>query len=115
MIPFATPMASQAVSSIILNETAEEYSQSILVSGIKACQKLILSSPKNRVVVFSAKTSPMDLITHLPILCEENNVPYIFVEDNKWIKDFTCVALIIKEDNTDHQAILSEATKTINK
>lgn len=30
-------------------------------------------------VVIAGDISPMDIITHVPILCEDSNVPYIFV------------------------------------
>lgn len=31
------------------------------------------------VVVIAADISPMDVISHIPVLCEDHNVPYIFV------------------------------------
>jgi H/ACA ribonucleoprotein complex subunit 2 len=31
------------------------------------------------VVVLAADISPMDVISHIPVLCEDHNVPYIFV------------------------------------
>ena len=32
-----------------------------------------------RVVVFAGDISPIDVITHMPILCEENHIPYVYV------------------------------------
>lgn len=32
-----------------------------------------------RLLVLAADISPVDVISHLPILCEEANIPYIFV------------------------------------
>jgi H/ACA ribonucleoprotein complex subunit 2 len=31
------------------------------------------------VVVLAADISPMDVIAHIPVLCEDHNVPYIYV------------------------------------
>lgn len=31
------------------------------------------------VVIIAADISPMDVISHIPVLCEDHNVPYIFV------------------------------------
>ena len=31
------------------------------------------------VVVIAADISPMDVISHIPVLCEDHHVPYIFV------------------------------------
>lgn len=32
------------------------------------------------IVVIAADISPMDVISHLPVLCEDHNIPYIFVQ-----------------------------------
>lgn len=31
------------------------------------------------IVVIAADISPMDVISHIPVLCEDHSVPYIFV------------------------------------
>lgn len=31
------------------------------------------------IVIIAADISPMDVISHIPVLCEDHNVPYIFV------------------------------------
>ena len=31
------------------------------------------------IVVLAADISPMDVISHIPVLCEDHNIPYIFV------------------------------------
>lgn len=33
----------------------------------------------NGLVVLAADISPMDVISHIPVLCEDHNIPYIFV------------------------------------
>lgn len=33
----------------------------------------------NRLVIIAGDIFPLDVMTHLPVLCEENNVPYIYV------------------------------------
>lgn len=32
-----------------------------------------------RICVIAGDISPIDVITHLPVLCEENDIPYIYV------------------------------------
>ena len=34
---------------------------------------------RNRICVFAGDISPIDVITHMPILCEEANVQYVYV------------------------------------
>ncbi len=31
------------------------------------------------IVILAADISPMDVISHIPVLCEDHNVPYIYV------------------------------------
>jgi H/ACA ribonucleoprotein complex subunit 2 len=31
------------------------------------------------IVVLAADISPMDVISHIPVLCEDHNIPYIYV------------------------------------
>jgi H/ACA ribonucleoprotein complex subunit 2 len=35
--------------------------------------------PALSLVILAGDISPMDILSHIPILCEEQNVPYIFV------------------------------------
>lgn len=50
---------------------------------VKALRKSPASGPTNQsfpgVVVLAGDISPMDVISHIPVLCEDVNVPYIFV------------------------------------
>lgn len=96
MIQIAHPLVDETSSKRILKEVLKMNDK--LISGIKPVTKRIAvendkNKSKTNLVVFSAQTYPMDLITHLPIFCEENNIKYVFVEDNKWINNKTCVFL----------------------
>lgn len=31
------------------------------------------------IVILAADISPMDVISHIPVLCEDHNIPYIYV------------------------------------
>ncbi len=31
------------------------------------------------IVILAADISPMDVISHIPVLCEDHNIPYVFV------------------------------------
>ena len=58
--------------------------------GVKECEKTIKKCPPKPVsagqteapgvVVIAGDISPIDVITHFPILCEEHGVPYVFVK-----------------------------------
>ena len=40
-----------------------------------------MSSPTapNGIVVLAADISPMDVISHIPVLCEDHGIPYVYV------------------------------------
>jgi H/ACA ribonucleoprotein complex subunit 2 len=57
-----------------------------LKRGVKEVVKALRKSPQGTanttapgVVILAADISPMDVISHIPVLCEDHNVPYIFV------------------------------------
>lgn len=50
---------------------------------VKTLRKSAASAPNNTafpgIVVIAGDISPADVISHLPVLCEDHNVPFIFV------------------------------------
>lgn len=62
-----------------------------LKRGVKECVKDIRKSPPatpatlasgslpNGIVILAADISPMDVISHIPVLCEDHGIPYLFV------------------------------------
>ena len=46
--------------------------------GVKDVVKSIRKGAKG-ICVIAADVSPVDVISHIPILCEENEIPYIYV------------------------------------
>lgn len=61
-----------------------------LKRGVKEVVKCIRKSPlatpstsatalPNGIVVLAADISPMDVISHIPVLCEDHNIPYVYL------------------------------------
>ena len=57
-----------------------------LKRGVKEVVKALRKSPSAvqgelpyAIVVIAADISPMDVISHIPVLCEDHGIPYIFV------------------------------------
>jgi H/ACA ribonucleoprotein complex subunit 2 len=57
-----------------LKRGVKEVVKSIRKGGIPTSAK---DSPG--IVVLAADISPMDVISHIPVLCEDHNIPYIYV------------------------------------
>merc|ERR1712113_252043 len=53
--------------------------EKMIVRGVKETVKAVRKGNKG-VVVIAADISPIDVLSHLPILCEDKGVPYIYVK-----------------------------------
>ncbi|KAI1850519.1 hypothetical protein JX265_004229 [Neoarthrinium moseri] len=87
LVPFARPLADDKGTKKILKSVRKAAKNKTLKRGVKEVVKSLRKStpagPQNQafpgVVVLAGDISPMDVISHIPVLCEDVNVPYIFV------------------------------------
>ena len=47
-----------------------------------------------RFVVIAGDISPIDVISHVPVMCEDNSVPYVYVP-TKVVRKNTCFSSLI--------------------
>ncbi|KAG2201195.1 hypothetical protein INT47_013006, partial [Mucor saturninus] len=76
--PKAFPLADAALTSTILDlvQQASHYKQ--LKKGANEATKT-LNRGISEFIVMAADTEPLEILLHLPLLCEDKNVPYVFV------------------------------------
>ncbi|CAG8978411.1 hypothetical protein HYALB_00011109 [Hymenoscyphus albidus] len=85
LVPFAAPLADEKVAKKVLKGVKKAAKNKTLKRGVKEVVKALRKSPQGApasipgIVVLAADISPMDVISHIPVLCEDHNVPYIFV------------------------------------
>ncbi|KAI0601285.1 putative 13 kDa ribonucleoprotein-associated protein [Biscogniauxia sp. FL1348] len=74
----AWPMADAALAQEIMDlvQQASHYRQ--LKKGANECTKT-LNRGVSEIVVLAGDTTPLAILLHIPLLCEDKNVPYIFV------------------------------------
>ncbi|KAF7322632.1 Ribonucloprotein [Mycena chlorophos] len=74
----AWPLAEAELTNSILElvQQASQYKQ--LKKGANEATKT-LNRGIAEFIVLTADTEPLEILLHLPLLCEEKNVPYIFV------------------------------------
>ena len=77
--PIAEPLASDKMSKKLIKLVKKGMKDKIVHRGVKETVKAVRKGSKG-VVVIAADISPIDVLSHLPILCEEKNVPYIYVK-----------------------------------
>jgi len=91
LVPFANPLADDKSQKKVLKSVKKAAKAKALKRGVKECVKAIRKSPPatpatlassalpNGIVILAADISPMDVISHIPVLCEDHGIPYIFV------------------------------------
>ena len=74
----AFPLADEelAISILDLVQQASNYKQ--LKKGANEATKT-LNRGISEFIVMAADAEPLEILLHLPLLCEDKNVPYVFV------------------------------------
>mmetsp|Transcript_27965 Transcript_27965/g.70175 ORF Transcript_27965/g.70175 Transcript_27965/m.70175 type:complete len:130 (-) Transcript_27965:98-487(-) len=75
----AFPRAPDSLAKVIYNlvEQAANYKQ--LKKGANEATKT-LNRGQSEFIVMAADATPLEIVLHLPLLCEDKNVPYVFVD-----------------------------------
>jgi U4/U6 small nuclear ribonucleoprotein SNU13 len=76
--PKAFPLADAVLTNTILDlvQQASHYKQ--LKKGANEATKT-LNRGISEFIVMAADAEPIEILLHLPLLCEDKNVPYVFV------------------------------------
>ncbi|RDA82921.1 hypothetical protein CP532_6065 [Ophiocordyceps camponoti-leonardi (nom. inval.)] len=87
VVPFAVPIADEKGMKKTYKTIRKAAKHGTLKRGVKEVIKALRKSPPSApgytgfpgVVVIAGDISPQDVIAHIPVLCEDHNVPFIFV------------------------------------
>ncbi|PLB43475.1 L30e-like protein [Aspergillus steynii IBT 23096] len=89
VVPFASPLVEDKSAKKVLKSVKKAAVNKCLKRGVKEVVKALRKSPvpapnapisiPNGIVVLAADISPMDVISHIPVLCEDHGIPYVFV------------------------------------
>ncbi|KAL4934156.1 50S ribosomal protein L30e-like protein [Aspergillus undulatus] len=89
LVPFAKPLLEDKQAKKALKSVKKAAVNKCLKRGVKEVVKALRKSPTpapneklsipHGVVILAADISPMDVISHIPVLCEDHGIPYIFV------------------------------------
>ncbi|XP_058058099.1 NHP2-like protein 1 homolog [Anopheles bellator] len=80
--PKAYPLADQALTSKIMTLIQQAVSYKQLRRGANEATKT-LNRGLSEFIVMAADAEPIEIILHLPLLCEDKNVPYVFVRSKQ--------------------------------
>ncbi|CEO59373.1 Putative Small nuclear ribonucleoprotein complex protein Nhp2 [Penicillium brasilianum] len=89
VVPFANPLVEDKQAKKVLKSVKKAAVNKSLKRGVKEVVKALRKSPvpaanakvdtPSAVVILAADISPMDVISHIPVLCEDHGIPYVFV------------------------------------
>ncbi|XP_071733192.1 H/ACA ribonucleoprotein complex subunit 2-like protein [Rutidosis leptorrhynchoides] len=98
--PIAKPLAGKKLSKRTLKLVRKAAEHKCLKRGVKEVVKSIRRGNKG-VCVIAGNITPIDVITHVPILCEEAEIPYVYVASKEDLanagatKRPTCCVLVL--------------------
>eukprot|EP01018_Ginkgo_biloba_P011591 Gb_26398 [translate_table: standard] len=98
--PIARPLAGKKLTKRTLKLVRRASEAKYLKRGVKEVVKAIRRGKKGLCVI-AGNISPIDVITHVPILCEEADIPYIYVPSKEDLagagatKRPTCCVLVL--------------------
>ncbi|XP_073131013.1 H/ACA ribonucleoprotein complex subunit 2-like protein isoform X2 [Henckelia pumila] len=82
LAPIAKPLAGKKLCKRTLKLVRRAAEHKCLKRGVKEVVKSIRRGNKGLCVI-AGNISPIDVITHVPILCEEANIPYVYVQSKE--------------------------------
>ena len=74
----AFPLAPDALSRAILDLAQQAANYKLIKKGANEATKA-LNRGSAELIILAGDTNPIEIVLHLPLLCEDKNVPYVFV------------------------------------
>lgn len=78
VLPFAKPLAPKKLNKKVLKTIKKASKAKHVKRGVKEVVKALRKGEKGLVVI-AGDISPADVISHIPVLCEDSSVPFVFV------------------------------------
>ncbi|XP_061183390.1 H/ACA ribonucleoprotein complex subunit 2-like protein [Saccostrea echinata] len=115
--PISKPLAPRKLTKRLYKVIRKAQSKKNIVSGIKFVQKSIRKGDHNGIMILAGDVSPIDVISHIPILCEENQIPYCYVP-SKTDLGAACgnrrsMSLLIVKPNEDYKELFEECKNEV--
>lgn len=80
--PKAYPLADSALTTKLLSLIQQAMNYKQLKKGANEATKS-LNRGLSAFIVMAADAQPLEILLHLPLLCEDKNVPYVFVRSKQ--------------------------------
>ncbi|XP_046849375.1 H/ACA ribonucleoprotein complex subunit 2-like protein [Xenia sp. Carnegie-2017] len=110
----ARPMATKKLTKTLYKTCRKAVKVKSVRRGVKEVTKALRKGEKG-VVVLAGDVSPIDVYSHLPVMCEDRNVPYCYIPSKMDLgisvnsKRPTCVVMI-----KPHEDFMEKYQKCMN-
>ncbi|ESO82633.1 hypothetical protein LOTGIDRAFT_211297 [Lottia gigantea] len=116
IMAIANPIASKKLTKRIYKTVKKASSQKKqVIRGIKQIQKFIKKGTKGFVVI-AGDVHPIDAVSHLPILCEDAEVPYCYIPSKqdlgRSLGSQYCVVVMV-QSHEDYEELYDETISEI--
>ncbi|RKP21866.1 L30e-like protein [Rozella allomycis CSF55] len=118
--PISSPLAPPKLKKKLLKLIKKAAKEKMIRRGVKEVVKAIRKEQKG-VVVIGGDISPLDVIAHLPVLCEDANIPYVYVPSRVELgeaalsKRPTSVILVVEKKGSEYSETLEECSGLMKK
>eukprot|EP01023_Acetabularia_acetabulum_P040942 TRINITY_DN3978_c1_g1_i1.p1 TRINITY_DN3978_c1_g1~~TRINITY_DN3978_c1_g1_i1.p1 ORF type:complete len:154 (-),score=23.99 TRINITY_DN3978_c1_g1_i1:482-943(-) len=122
----AKPLAEYKLYKKIAKLVKKSSEKKLVRRGVKEVTKCIRKKIQG-IVILAGNISPIDVLSHLPILCENNNYPYVYVPSKedlggaaKTKRSVSAMLLLRKnpkateQEDEDYLSLYDEVKKKIN-
>ena len=93
--PIAIPMSSEKMTKKLMSLITKLAKVRLIKRGVKEVNKFFRKKKESNnkqksFCVLAGDVSPVDVISHIPILCEKNKVPYIYIPSRQLLGTASC-------------------------
>ena len=116
--PIANPLAGKKLTKKVLKGIKKAAKAKAIRRGVKEVIKALKKGEKG-VCVIAGDISPIDVIAHVPIFCEELSVPYVYVPSKEDLgtasqtKRPTSIVLMSCKADADYKEAYDEIQKEV--
>lgn len=123
LIPIASPLAddklTKRVYKLVTKATKEKKIRRGVKEVVKTIRKEKAPESKKRLCVLAADITPIDVITHIPVMCEEKSIPYVYIRSRAVLgqaaktKRPTSVVLVNLQAGSEYESLYEKCVKKI--
>jgi H/ACA ribonucleoprotein complex subunit 2 len=110
----AQPLATGKLHKKCLKLVKKAAAEKKIKRGVREAVKAIRKNEKGLMVI-AGNITPIDVITHLPVLCEEKDIPYIYVNAKEELglaaltkRSTSCILVAPPKDEAKYKAFFDE-------